>query len=237
MISAKRIGVLLAEDHIVIREGLRRLLEAEQDIEVVGEAATGRQAVRMTQELCPSVVIMDIGMPQLNGMEATRQIRKVAPDVKVLILSAHSEATYIEKATASGAMGYLIKHTSSDVLFQAIRAVQSGNTFFSPGIDRRFSRNIQNPPDHKDPSGEKATILSSRETEVLQLIAEGETNKQIAAELTISIKTVEKHRGHLMQKLHIHDTANLTRYAIAEGIASASYPAGLHPMAGTSQHS
>jgi DNA-binding NarL/FixJ family response regulator len=222
MKPATSITVLLAEDHTVVREGLRKLLEAESDIEVVGEAATGRQAVAMARKLRPAVVIMDIAMPLLNGLEATRQIRQAVPDAKVLILSAHSDDAYVERVTALGAAGYLIKQTSAQFLCEAIREVQRGNTFFSPAVARRFHKRHQESLDRKGRSKAKVARLSSREVEVLQLIAEGEANKQIAAELGISTKTVEKHRDHLMRKLDIHDAAGLTRYAIAEGIIESS---------------
>jgi DNA-binding NarL/FixJ family response regulator len=220
----KRITVLLAEDHMVVREGLRRLLEAESDIEVVGEAATGRQAVDMTRKLRPAVVVMDIAMPLLNGLEATRQIRQAVPDAKVLVLSAHSDDAYVERVTALGAVGYLIKQTSAHFLSEAIREVQKGNTFFSPSIAKRLRHRNQKSLDRKGLPKAKVAGLSSREAEVLQLIAEGEANKQIAAELGISIKTVEKHRDHLMRKLDIHDAASLTRYAIAAGIIECDVP-------------
>ncbi|HBA84150.1 MAG TPA: DNA-binding response regulator [Verrucomicrobia bacterium] len=218
----KRITVLLAEDHMIVREGLRKLLESESDIEIVGEAATGRQAVEMTRKLRPSVIVMDVAMPLLNGLDATRQIRQIIPDAKVLILSAHSDDAYVERATALGASGYLIKQTSAHFLSEAIREVQKGNAFFSPSIAKRFRRQNQKSLDRKGRPKAKAALLSSRETEVLQLIAEGEANKQIAAELGISIKTVEKHRDHLMRKLDIHDTASLTRYAIAAGLVEST---------------
>ena len=218
----KRITVLLAEDHMIVREGLRLLLEAESDIEVVGEATNGRQAVAMARKLRPAVIVMDIAMPLLNGLEATRQIRQLVPDAKVLILSAHSDDAYVEKVTALGAAGYLIKQTSAQFLSDAIREVQKGNTFFSPPIARRISHLNQKSLDRKGRLKAKTVRLSSREVEVLQLIAEGEANKQIAAELDISTKTVEKHRDHLMRKLDIHDTAGLTRYAIAAGIIESS---------------
>jgi DNA-binding NarL/FixJ family response regulator len=218
----KRITVLLAEDHMIVREGLRLLLEAESDIEVVGEATNGRQAVAMARKLRPAVIVMDIAMPLLNGLEATRQIRQFLPDAKVLILSAHSDDAYVEKVTALGAAGYLIKQTSAQFLSDAIREVQKGNTFFSPPIARRISHLNQKSLDRKGRLKAKTVRLSSREVEVLQLIAEGEANKQIAAELDISTKTVEKHRDHLMRKLDIHDTAGLTRYAIAAGIIESS---------------
>ncbi len=212
----KRITVLLAEDHMIVREGFRRLLEAEDDLDVVGEAQTGRQAVEMTRKLRPSVVVMDIAMPLLNGLEATRQIRKAVPNTKVLILSAHSDDAYVDQAIAIGAVGFLLKQTSSHDLSKAIREVEKGETFFSPSIARRLH-------DQKIPAGgvalrKKVARLSSRELEVLQLIAEGKANKQTATELGISIKTVEKHRQNLMAKLGIHEISGLTRYAIGAGI-------------------
>jgi DNA-binding NarL/FixJ family response regulator len=218
----KRITVLLAEDHHIVREGFRSLLKHERDIEVVGEAATGRQAVQLTRQLRPSVVVMDIAMPLLNGLEATRQIRKDFPDTKVLILSAHSDDAYVEQVAELGAAGFLLKQTSSHDLATAIREAQKGNTFFSPAISRRVQHRPQKSAARGEASKKCGNRLSSREVEVLQLIAEGEANKQIAAELGISIKTVEKHRDHLMQKLDIHDTAGLTRYAIAAGIIESS---------------
>jgi DNA-binding NarL/FixJ family response regulator len=220
--STKRITVLLAEDHTVVREGLRTLLEAEGDIKVIGEAATGRQAVALARKLRPAVVVMDIAMPQLNGLEATRQILKGNPGTKVLILSAHSDEAYIEQVTALGAAGYLLKQTSAHVLSKAVREVQKGNTFFSPSIARHLQNRYVQTPDARERVQKKGARLSSREVEVLQLIAEGQANKQIAAELDISVKTVEKHRQRLMEKLNIHDTAGLTRYAIVAGIIESS---------------
>jgi len=216
------ITVLLAEDHLIVREGLKKLLEAERDIEVVGEAATGRQAVTLTKKLRPAVVVMDIAMPQLNGLEATRQIRQTVPATKVLILSAHSDDAYVESVTALGAAGYLIKQTSAHFLSAAIREVHKGNTFFSPTIAKQHRHHHQPLIDLKGRAKTKDTRLTSREIEVLQLVAEGAANKQVAAELGISTKTVEKHRDHLMHKLAIHDTAGLTRYAIAVGIIESS---------------
>ena len=217
------ISVLLAEDHQIVREGFRSLLEHETDIKVVGEAETGRQAVQLTRTLRPAVVVMDIAMPLLNGLEATRQIHKECPETKVLILSAHSDEAYIDQAVALGAAGFLLKQTSSHILASAIRAVQKGNTFFS----RAASKGPQH-PDRKAALGgagaskKSANRLSSRETEELQLIAEGKPNKQVAAELGVSFKTVDKHRQHLMAKLNIHDIAGLTRYAIRVGIIESS---------------
>jgi DNA-binding NarL/FixJ family response regulator len=214
----ERIAVLLAEDHMIVREGLRALLEAEDDIEVIGEAQTGREAVQLTRKLRPGVVVMDIAMPLLNGLEATRRILKAVPATRVLILSAHGDDEYIRQVVLLGAAGYLIKQTSADLLSKAIREVQKGNTFFSPSIANRLHSLSLESLDGRGVLKKKRTGLSSREAEVLQLIAEGKANKQVARELGISIKTVEKHRQHLMTKLDLHDTAGLTRYAIAAGI-------------------
>jgi DNA-binding NarL/FixJ family response regulator len=214
----ERITVLLAEDHTIVREGLRALLNAQSDIEVVGEAQTGRQAIQLAKRLRPDVVVMDIAMPLLNGLEATRQILKAIPAARVLILSGYSDDEYVRQAVTLGAVGYLLKQTSADSLSSAIREVQKGNTFFSPSIARRVHGLYLESPDVRGAIKKRGAALSSREVEVLQLIAEGQANKQIAAELGISIKTVEKHRQRLMRKLDLHDTAGLTRYAIAAGI-------------------
>ena len=163
-------------------------------------------------------------MPKLNGLEATHQIRQTVPDTKILILSAHSDDAYVESVTALGVSGYLIKQTSGHFLSTAIREIHKGNTFFSPTIEKRRRHQQQQSLDRKGLLKKKAITLSSREVEVLQLIAEGEANKQIAGELGISVKTVEKHRDHLMQKLDIHDTAGLTRYAITSGAIECEVP-------------
>ena len=218
----KRITVLLAEDHMIVREGLRSLLKRDADIEVVGEAQTGRQAVTMAMKLRPAVVVMDIAMPLLTGLGATRQIHKALPDTKVLILSAHNDDSYVEQAIMAGAAGYLIKQTSSQDLSVAIREVQKGNTFYSPSIAKRLRNRDQKSPDRLGQLKKKTNRLSARQLEVLQLIAEGQPNKQVASELGISIKTVEKHRQGIMQKLNIHDVAGLTRYAIGAGIIESS---------------
>jgi len=220
MNDAPLITVLLAEDHEIVREGLRKLLEDEGGFDVVGEAATGRDAVTLTAKLRPAVVVMDIAMPLLNGLEATRQIRRAFPEIKVLVLSAHSDDAYIEQVAALGAAGYLIKQTSSHVLSKAIRAVYGGAEFFCPAIGKpKPSRNSNSKsPAQRGALKNERNRLSSREVEVLQLIAEGMANKQVAAELDISVKTVEKHRQRVMEKLKIHDTAGLIRYAITTGI-------------------
>ncbi len=218
----KRISVLLAEDHTVVREGLRTLLEGDGDIKVIGEAETGHQAVHLARRLRPAVVVMDLAMPVLNGLEATRQILKALPGAKVLILSAHGDDAYVEQVVALGAAGYLLKQTSAHVLSRAVREVHQGKTFFSPSIARRLHNDYGRSPAPGGRLRTRTTRLSSREVEVLQLIAEGRANKQVAAELGISVKTVEKHRQRLMVKLNIHDTAGLTRYAIAAGIIESS---------------
>jgi DNA-binding NarL/FixJ family response regulator len=218
----KKITVLLAEDHQLVREGFRSLLKHDRDLEVVGEAETGRQAVQMTRKLRPEVVVMDIAMPLLNGLEATRQIRKDFPGTQVLILSAHGDDAYVEQAASVGASGFLLKQTSSNELATAIRKVQEGKTFFSAAITKRVNDRSRKSLGRDGSPRKRDNRLSSREMEVLQLIAEGKANKQVAAELGVSFKTVDKHRQHLMSKLNIHDVAGLTRYAITEGIIESS---------------
>jgi DNA-binding NarL/FixJ family response regulator len=218
----KRITVLLADDHTIVREGFRKMLDLEDDLKVVGEAQDGRQAVAMAKKLHPDVVLMDIAMPLLNGLEATRQVLKAVPGTKVVILSAHSDDAYVSNATESGAVGFLLKQTSAHDVCRAIQEVQKGKTFFSPSIARHFDRLHPQVPGRAGASNQKLAKLTSREMEVLQLIAEGKANKETAAELGIGMKTVEKHREHLMQKLDIHDTAGLTRYAICAGIIESS---------------
>lgn len=211
----KTISVVLADDHTIVREGLRALLAIEPDIRVIGEAHNGREAVELVTRLKPDVLVMDIAMPLLNGIAAAGRIREVAPAIKVIILSAHSDDPYIHRVLAAGAVGFLVKQSSSQCLSRAIREVQQGKTFFSPTINKRIRDQYcvtQEPRTVKALKG-----LTAREMEVIQLVAEGAPNKQIAADLAISIKTVEKHRQHLMDKLNIHDTAGLTRYAIANG--------------------
>ena len=212
------ITVLLAEDHQIVREGLRAMLNMEDDIKMVGEAENGRQAVELVTKVRPDVVVMDIAMPLLNGMEATRQILQAFPGTKVLVLSAHSDDAYVAMVMAIGASGYLIKQTAAHVLPEAIRAVHQGKTYFSPIIAKRRNHQKQKDRDQGELPGKAAPTLSAREMEVLQLIAEGKANKETADVLHISVKTVEKHRQSLMDKLNIHDTAGLTRYAISMGI-------------------
>ena len=218
----KKITVLLAEDHTIVREGFRRMLELEEDLEVVGESSDGRQAVALAEKLRPAVVLMDIAMPLLNGLEATRQVLKALPATRVLMLSAHSDDAYVQSAAEAGAAGFLLKQPSAHDVCRAIREVHQGKTFFSPSVSRRQARLHAATLDRAGLLTRKAASLTSREMEVLQLIAEGKANKETAAELGIGLKTVEKHREHLMEKLDIHDTAGLTRYAISTGIIESS---------------
>ena len=217
-----QITILLAEDHTIVREGFRKMLELETDFTVVGEAQDGRMAVALAVKLRPKVVLMDIAMPRLNGLEATRQLLKAAPATKVIILSAHSDDAYVNKAIESGAGGFLLKQTSAQDVCRAIREVHKGKTFFSAAISRRRERLRPQSLGTASGTSRKAVELTSREMEVLQLVAEGKANKETAAELGIGTKTVEKHREHLMGKLDIHDTAGLTRYAISAGIIESS---------------
>ena len=219
----KKVTVLLVEDHTIVREGFRKLLEIEEDIEVVGEARDGRQGVLLVKKLRPNLVLMDIAMPQLNGLEALRQILKQVPTTKVLMLSAHSDDAYVKKAMEAGAAGFLLKQTSIHDVYRAIREVQKGNTFFNSSISKRLDH--LNSMETKGARNSKAReLLTSREMEVLQLVAEGKANKEMAVELHIGVKTVEKHREHLMKKLDIHDTAGLTRYALHAGIIESNVP-------------
>ena len=210
--------VLLADDHTLFRAGLRSLMELETDIQVVGEAENGRLAVELARTLRPEIIVMDIAMPMLNGLEATRQILHEMPNIKILILSGYSNDDYIDKVIDAGACGYLVKQSSPNAMIKAIREIRKGNKIYSPSISNHVRERYKG----KTPDGKPVKIqgvdLTSRETEVLQLVAEGLANKQIADELGISIKTVEKHRQQLKKKLKINDTAGLTRYALTSGI-------------------
>ena len=189
--KTKRITVLLAEDHTMVRQGFRKMLELESDLEVVGEAEDGRRAVALVKELRPAVVVIDIAMPLLNGLEATRQILKTVPSTRILILSAHSDDAYIKDAMKSGAVGFLLKQTSAHVLSEGIREVNEGNVFFGPFMAKRLPERERKSLDRAGRPKPRNDRLTSREMEVLQLVAEGQANKQIAAELGIGMKTVE----------------------------------------------
>ncbi len=219
--NPETITVLIAEDHTIVREGMRALLASESDIQVVAEAENGRDAVKLALSIRPDVVVMDIAMPLLNGMEATRQILAAAPGTRVLILSAHSDDAYVEHVIALGAAGYLLKQSSSSMLEKAIREVHRGLSCFTPALSKHLRRRGKISP---AAGGLQAPDLqlTSRELEVLQLVAEGKANKETADLLHISIKTVEKHRHQVMRKLDLPNTASLTRYAIAHGIIESS---------------
>src|SRR5664279_707712 len=197
----KKITVLLAEDHTIVREGFRKMLELENDLQVVGEAQDGRQAVALAKKLRPAVVLMDIAMPLLNGLEATRQILKAVPGTRILILTSHNDDAYVKNATESGAVGFLLKQASARVLSKGIREVNKGHTFFGPFIAKLLPERERKSLDRAGRPKSRKAGLTSREMEVFQLIAEGKANKQIAAELSIGMKTIERHREHLMEKL------------------------------------
>lgn len=211
-----KIRIFIADDHRILRDGIRSLIEDENDMVVIGEAEDGRAAVKMANQLEPDVMILDIAMPILNGLEATRQIKQLKPQVKILILSMHENEEYIRQVLAAGAQGYILKDAAARDLLGAIRSVYHGESVLSPAITRlvieEYLRWGDLQPD------QAADGLSVREREVLQLIAEGYTNKQIAEILSISIKTVQAHRSSLMQKLDLHDRGELIKYAIQKKI-------------------
>ena len=213
-----QITVLLADDHKVLRQALRALLETERDIRVVGEAENGRQAVEMTKRLQPDVVLMDIAMPLLNGMEAIRQINALHLRSKVLILSGYSNEDYVGRTLDAGAAGYLVKQGDAEDIVTAIRETKKGNAFFSPTITKQLLEFHRQSSANGERGGKGRTVLTVRESEVLQLVAEGYSSKQIAADLSISTKAVEKYRREIMRKLGVHNVAGLTRYALSTGM-------------------
>ncbi len=216
----KKISVLIADDHRILREGIRSLLEKAADIEVAGEASEGGEAVAKAQRLSPRVVLMDITMPGMNGLEATRQIKALRPGIKVLILTMHESNQYISQFLRSGASGYVLKDTAASELVGAIRAVDQGDAFLYPSIARKLLEEYL----QRVQSGEESASfdgLTEREQEVLRMIAEGRTNKEIADTLSLSVRTVQAHRAHLMGKLHMHDRTELVRYAIRKGLIPA----------------
>jgi DNA-binding NarL/FixJ family response regulator len=196
----KKVKLLVADDHKIFRQGINKLLEEESDLQVVGEAADGREAVKKATELKPDVILMDIAMANLNGLEATKQIKKVLPSVKVIMLTMHKNEEYILQSFQAGASGYILKEGAVEELVSAIRSIHSDKSFLSPSISK--------------------TLIDAylRKMETLQLIAEGYTNREVAKQLFISVKTVEAHRAHIMQKLNIHDIAKLVKYAIQKGL-------------------
>jgi two-component system response regulator NreC len=210
--------ILLADDHKITRQGLRSLLEKQKDMEVVAEAEDGREAIRLAAEMAPDVVIMDITMPDLNGVEATKQILAKSPDIKIIGLSMHSDTVFVTEMLKSGAAGYLIKDCAFEELVRAIRTVIDNKVYLSPSISGVVVEDYIQRLSQTNFTG--SDILSGREREVLQLMAEGNSTKRIAAKLHISVKTVETHRRQIMNKLDIHTVAELTKYAIRKGLTS-----------------
>jgi DNA-binding NarL/FixJ family response regulator len=210
------IRILLAEDHKIVREGLRFILAMEQDIDVIAEAGNGRMAVQLAMEVEPDVAVIDIAMPEMNGIEATRRILCEKPEIKVLALSMHSARRFVAEALSAGAKGYLLKDCPSEELVRAIRTVAANETYLSPKVaDLIVKDYMKRLPDSQLTA---CTLLSNREREVLQLIAEGHSTKEIAFTLEVSIKTIETHRLQIMKKLNLHSVAELTRFAIREGL-------------------
>ena len=208
----KRIRILLADDHAVVRQGFKMILDAQADMETVGEAANGREAVELAEQLRPDVVVMDVAMPELNGIEATRRVADVSPRSRVLALSMHKDSVYVREILRAGARGYLLKDSISSDLLAAVRAIARGEGYLSPGVSdavlNDYRRHVTDPID----------LLTSREREVLQMIAEGKTNKEIATVLNLSVYTVDAHRGRIMEKLNVHSVTDLVRFAVRCGL-------------------
>lgn len=206
------IRILLADDHVLVRQGFRMILAAQPDMEIVGEAGNGREAVEYAERLKPDIVIMDVAMPELNGIEATRRLAASLPRTRVLALSMHKDSVYVREILRSGARGYLLKDSADADLLAAVRAVAKGDGYLSPAVSDAvltdYRRHVTDPID----------LLTSREREVLQMIAEGKTNKEIAVALNLSVYTVEAHRGRVMEKLNLHSTGELVRFALRNGL-------------------
>ena len=208
----KRIRILLADDHAVVRQGFRMILGAQPDLEIVGEAGNGREAVELAATLRPDVVVMDVAMPELNGIEATRRLTAENPHIRVVALSMHKDSVYVREILRAGARGYLLKDSVADDLVAAVHAVARGEGYLSPAISNAvlddYRKHVTNPID----------LLSSREREVLQMLAEGKTNKEIAVTLNLSVYTVDAHRGRIMEKLNVHSINELVRFAVRNGL-------------------
>src|SRR5215467_1442201 len=208
----KRIRIMLADDHAVVRQGFKMILAAQSDMEIVGEAGNGRDAVELAAHLRPDVVVMDVAMPELNGIEATRRLGGSTPHTRVLALSMHKDSVYVREILRAGARGYLLKDSVAADLVSAVRAVASGEGYISPAVSNAvlddYRRHVTNPID----------LLTSREREVLQMLAEGKTNKEIAAILNLSVYTVDAHRGRIMEKLNLHSINELVRFAVRNGL-------------------
>ena len=210
--------VLLVDDHRIMREGLRALLQGQRNLDVIGEADDGRTALDMAAEMRPDLVVMDVGLPDLNGIEATRQLVASQPEVRVIALSMHSDKRYVLQMLRAGAKAYLLKNTASEELLRAVKAVMAGESFLSPGIAGMV---IEEMKDDAAPSRASAySLLSGREREVLQLLAEGKTSRGIAEDLHLATRTIETHRREIMRKLDLHSVAELTKYAIREGLTT-----------------
>jgi DNA-binding NarL/FixJ family response regulator len=206
------IKILVADDHTIVRQGLKLILSSQPDLTVVGEAANGREVVELAQKLKPDIVLLDVAMPELNGIEATKQMMQTNPRLRVLVLSMHKEAVYVREILKAGARGYLLKDVIDTELLNAVRAVARGDGYISPAVSGAllsdYRQNVTDPAD----------LLTNREREVLQLIAEGKTNKEIANKLNLSVYTVDSHRGKIMEKLNLHNTGELVRFAIKHGL-------------------
>jgi DNA-binding NarL/FixJ family response regulator len=210
--SSKKITILLADDHSVVRQGFRRILESQSDMEIVGEASNGREAIERATTLSPDVVVMDVAMPELNGIEATRRLMESSPRTRVLALSMHKDAVYVREILRAGARGYLLKDAIDADLLAAVRAIARGEGYLSPAIADAVLT------DYRQHVTDPIDLLTSREREVLQLIAEGKTNKEIATDLKLSVYTVDAHRGRIMEKLNLHSTGELVRFAVRKGL-------------------
>lgn len=215
----KKLRILLADDHVVMRAGLRVLLERQPNLEVVGESENGRETVELSASLRPDVVVMDVGMPLLNGIEATKTIVGQHPTTAVVILSMHSDEAYVMRALKAGARAYLLKDSAAADLISAIQAVSQNKAFFSPKVSRILAEDYVRVLKQKG-AVDSYDLLTSREREILQLLAEGKANKEVAADLNISPYTVETHRSHILEKLNLHNPAELILYAVRKGIIS-----------------
>jgi two-component system response regulator NreC len=212
-----KLKVLIADDHGVVRKGLRLLLQQYREIEVVGEAANGREAVRQADELRPNVILMDVAMPLLNGIDAAEQIRKANDQIGVIMLTMHADEGYLLRALNAGVRGYLLKESAEEDLLQAVQAVSQGKPFFSPAITQTLLEDYMRVLKQEGLS-DTFELLTTREKEVLQLLAEGKTNKEVAHILDISLYTVESHRTNFMQKLNLHNTAEIVLYAVRKNL-------------------
>jgi two-component system response regulator NreC len=213
------IRIVLADDHVVMRSGLRLLLERQPNFAVVGETANGRETVELCEKLNPNVVVLDIAMPQLNGIEAARQISAKLPQIAIVVLSMHSDESYVLRALKSGAKAYLLKDSAENDLISAIRAVNEGKAFFSPAISKMLVDDYVRRLEQRGVE-DSYELLTTREREVLQLLAEGKSNKEVATILNLSLYTVETHRGNILQKLNLHSVPELILYAVRKGVIS-----------------